>query len=202
MSDKYFAIEAVPEDAGGRNIGARGKDVPSSVRKDAGRLHCTRHGILSKNSFQALVNLGENPRTLRQIERGFREEVRPRGPVANMLFDRMFCAYLSSVLAKKLEARALSSIDQPVSQGVVPSARISIEEQPTVIFGGVTNGDLQTVPVDLCSQLALVQKYDGHYSREMIRYLGLLIALKNGGELGLAKFIGKWSGPNKTFSEG
>jgi hypothetical protein len=198
-SNKHFKIESATK-AEENNLGHI--EAPGSARKDKGAIHNTHHGVLSRHPLQALVKLDENPKRLRQIESNFHAELQPSGPVGNMLFDKMFSSYLRSILAAKLEARALASIDRQTPKAGRRQAHISAEEQPALVIEDMAEQDLQTVPDDLYSQLALVQKYDGHYSCEMFRSLGLLLALKNTGEAGLAKCIGKSCGANKDLLEG
>jgi hypothetical protein len=203
MSNKHFEIESATKavEAEENNLGRT--EAPGGARKDKGAIHNTHHGVLSRHPLQALVKLGENPKRLRQIESKFHAELQPSGAVGNMLFDKMFSSYLRSILAAKLEARALASIDRQTPKAGRQQTHISAaEEQPALVIEDMAEQDLQTVPDDLYSQLALVQKYDGHYSREMFRSLGLLLALKNAGEAGLAKCIGKSWGANKDLLEG
>ena len=55
---------------------------PSRERKDKTRLHCTRHGILSRPLLEALVRRGENLRQLRRMECAFRRDLQPEGALA------------------------------------------------------------------------------------------------------------------------
>lgn len=200
MPDKHFETEPDAKSLATEGRDAGGEGTPSA-RKDLGSFHYSGHRILSRDPLEALVKMGENVRSLRQIERGFRLDLRPPGPVGEMLFDSMFSSHLRSMIAGKLEARVLLSLDHPGPQRIM-AAHIAAEDQPTMVFGNVISQGLQTAPGELYSQLALIQRYDGHCSREKLRYLGLILALKNAGELGLAKCICKSSGANKTFSEG
>jgi hypothetical protein len=172
------------------------------ARADKNHLHSTHHGVLCREPLETLVRLGENKRHLRQIEKNFRAELKPSGTIANAIFDRMFCCYLRCLLAAKLEARALAAVDSPQASGRRRVARISSEELPTLIFSDETQHHLQNLSSGLCGQIALVQKYDSHFSREFFRSLGLLLVLKNSGEVGLAKCIGKALGAHKDSLEG
>jgi len=172
------------------------------ARTDKNRLHSTRHGILGRDPLETLVRLGENKRHLRRTEKNFRAELRPSGTIANLIFDRMFSCYLRCLLAGKLEARALTPVDSSGRHGGRRVAGISAEELPTLIFCDETQQDLQNLSSDLWSQIALVQKYDSHFSREFFRALGLLLVLKTSGEAGLAKCIGKALGAHKDSVEG
>jgi hypothetical protein len=172
------------------------------ARKDKNHVHSSRHGILCRDPLEILVSLGENKRRLRKIEKNFLAELKPSGTIANVIFDRMFSCYLRCLLAAKLEARALNPVDSPGPHGGRRVARISAEELPTLIFSDETQHHLQNLSSDLWSQIALVQKYDSHFSREFFRSLGLLLVLKTSGEAGLAKCIGKALGAPKDFPEG
>jgi hypothetical protein len=179
-----------------------GAEGSRRVRKDKNRVHTTRHGVLSRYPLETLVSLGENKRRLLKIEKNFLAELRPAGAIANAIFDKMFSCYLRCLLAAKLEARALIPVDSPGPHGGRRVARISAEELPTLIFSDETQHHLYNLSSDLWSQIALVQKYDSHFSREFFRSLGLLLVLKTGGEASLAKCIGKALGAPKDLSEG
>ena len=109
------------------------------------------------------MKMGENGPCARW-KRSFRVDLRPPRPVGEMLFDSMFSSHLRSVIAGKLEARVLLSLDQPGPQTMM-AVRIASETEPTVVFGDVISQGLQAVPVEMYSQLALMQRYQGHHSR-------------------------------------
>lgn len=100
-------------------VGHTGReDVPqiASTRKDKGRLHTTNHGVLSREPLEALVRLGENPKTLRKLKHDLGAQLKPNGAVGEMLFDRLWSSYLRCFLVAKAEATAFAPIDQPAGE--------------------------------------------------------------------------------------
>ena len=59
---------------------------PRRTRKDKTHRHAIRHGILSRYPLEVLERLGVNVRTLRQLERELRAELKLSGAVARLLF--------------------------------------------------------------------------------------------------------------------
>ena len=105
-------MEAVADVADGDKKNRKKPQTTGRARKDKRGLHTMRHAMLTRYPLQALARLGENVRHLRKIEREFRAELKPVGMVGQMLFDRMFSAYLRCLLAARAEAIALIPIDQ------------------------------------------------------------------------------------------
>ena len=172
-------------------------------RKDTGHLHATRHAALSRYPLEALRHLGENPKTLRRLEHQLRAELKPRGVIAAIFFDRFWSSYLRCLLAARCELNALPPAEIPAGQGSgSPSLRQG--EVPTLVLPERQDERVtyEALPPDLFRQLVLVQRYDRHFSREMYRALAMLLVLRSGGEEGLEQCIGHMLGVKKANSEG
>jgi len=165
-----------------------------STRKDKGRLHATNHGVLSRDPLEALVRLGENPKTLRKIKHDLRAQLKPSGAVGEMLFDRLWSSYLRCLLVAKAEATAFAPIDQPAGK-----SRLILKERelPTLVVEDSSGTGEAHLSTDLVRQLALVARYDAHFSKEIYRALTLLLILRNGGEAALEQCAGKLLGINR-----
>ena len=152
-------------------------------RQDHGRLHATRHAVLSRFPLETLERLGENVKKYRAIERRFRAVLKPDGEIALMLFDRFFSSYLRCVLAARFESGVVVSRTSSANGPVAP-AFLHDGAVPTLIFPDVTDGESipPSLPPDLFRELALVQRYDRHFNNDMIRTLYLLLAVRDGGE--------------------
>ncbi len=179
--DSSNANSSAPDGPGG--------GPPGSRRTDAGRLHAVHHGILSRRPLEALRKLGEDLKALRRLERRFWAELRPRGAVAEMLFDRYWSSYLRCLLAARTEAACFLGNNQDVAEKPANRARIIDADVPTLVLEQDTGASLASTPVgrDMLHQLALVQRYDRHFSKEMYRALGLLLVVRSSGDDGLEK---------------
>lgn len=166
------------------------------TRKDKGHFHATNHGVLSRDPLEALVRLGESPKTLRKIKHDLRTQLKPSGAVGEMLFDRFWSSYLRCFLAAKAEANAFAPIDQPTGESRL-IASLKEREVPTLIFQDPSRTSEPHLSTDLLRQLALVARYDAHFSKEMYRALGMLLILRSGGEAALEQCVGKVLGFNK-----
>jgi hypothetical protein len=171
-------------------------------RKDKGRLHISRHAVLSRYPLEALQSVGEDVKKYRRLERRFRETLKPIGEIACMLFDRFFSSYLRCVLAARVEANSFAR----TATSADPSAVIpSLHERhvPTLVLpNGQENISIHAIfPADLFRELVLIQRYDRHFSREMYRALSLLLVLRDGGEDGLQQCIGQILGSGKKQGE-
>jgi hypothetical protein len=78
-----------------------------SGRKDRGQKHAVRGSVLSRRLLEALTQRGENARTLRRLEADYRSELRPKGAVGRLVFDRFWQSILRLILLASLEARGL-----------------------------------------------------------------------------------------------
>jgi hypothetical protein len=166
-------------------------------RADQGHLHATRHGILSLHLLEVLQIVSEDIKKIRRLERRFRKALNPKGEIAGLIFDRFFSSYLRLLLCARVEARAVAPTAANDSE-VIPSVREL--EFPTLIMpGGQDDRSTHSpIPADLLSQLALVQRYDRHFSREMYRALSLLLVMRDGGESGLQEYIAQIVGVGKN----
>lgn len=190
------AAARVPEQptSGVGNSESRGEKQQKTrgPRKDKSRLHAAGHAILSQFPLEALARLGENVRRLRRIERRFRTELRPSGILGALWFDRFWSSYLRCLLAAKVEGMAIAPIDQPTGR---PRCTPSVKdgELPVLIRhdDGITR---EALAPDLLGYLALVARYDRHFSREMYRALAMLLILRSRGEAGLEECIGRMVG--------
>jgi len=160
-----------------------------SCRTDSGKLHRVRHGILSREVLDALVQVGEDRRTFRRLERQYRTALQPIGPFGNMFFDRFWSSYLRLILIGRLETHLIAGNSvgksKPESLALVPG------HQPTLVRqdpDGQLSEDIPLeiqLPPDLLRGLVLAQRYDRHFSREMFRSLALLLLMRRGGEAAL-----------------
>jgi hypothetical protein len=166
------------------------------TRKDKHRLHSMRHAVLSRHPLEALARLGENIRSLRQIERKFRAELKPSGILPDVLFDRFFSSYLRCVLAARAEAATFAPIDQPAGEARLITS-LKEREVPTLVLQDSSGASQAHLSADLLRQLALVARYDAHFSKEMYRALAMLLILRSGGEAALEQCVGKILGVDK-----
>jgi hypothetical protein len=167
--------------------------IPSAPRKDRTRIHMTRHAVLSRFPLQALAALGENVRQLRRLEAKFRAELKPSSAVGGMLFDRMWSSYLRCLLAARAEAMALGPDEQQTDATTTPT--LVRKELPTLVWPDQPTAK-EKLSSELFRYLALVQRYDSHFSRELYKCLGMLLVLRDNGEAVLARCITKTLGIN------
>jgi len=111
-----------------------------------------------------------------------------------MLFDRLWSSYLRCLLVAKAEATAFAPIDQPAGK-----SRLILKERelPTLVVEDSSGTGEAHLSTDLVRQLALVARYDAHFSKEIYRALTLLLILRNGGEAALEQCAGKLLGINR-----
>lgn len=166
------------------------------ARKDKNRLHATRHGVLSRHPLETLARLGENVRSLRRIERKFREELKPSGILAEMLFDRFFSSYLRCMMLARAEAATFTPPYPPAGESSLVTS-LKEREVPTLVFQDSSGTTEAHLSADLLGQLALVARYDAHFSKEMYRALGVLLILRSGGEAALEQCAGKIFGVSR-----
>ena len=169
---------------------------PRRKRKDKTHRHATRHGIVSRYPLETLERLGVNIRSLRRLERELRAELKPTGAVADCLFDQFWAAHLRCLLAAQHEASILNGkVSDHLSHSVRgdADAPVVIWEQLEVPTSALSN--------DLLKDISVIQKYDLHYGRLMLRTLGMLLILRDGGTTSLAQFVGRIT-PMNSNSEG
>lgn len=174
------------------------RDRAKRKRSDCNRLHATRHGMLSKSPLQSLAARGENVRQLRRIERQLSAELRPVGIIGEILFDRLFSSYLRCVLIARTEEASMASGDRSNEAG--ESLELREAHLPTLVS---STSDLLAAHFskELVAQLAIVRKYDSHFSREFYRSLGMLLIAKNEGEGGLLRQFAKVLTQNRGSRE-
>ena len=183
-----------------------GKRGPRKVcRTDSGKLHRVRHGILSREALDALVQLGENRKTFRRLERQYRAALRPIGPFGNLFFDRFWSAYLKLVLGGLLETKLFSG--KSVSKSKSASLALVPGRLPTLVSQHTDGQPVEAIPLneelppDLLRQLVLAQRYDRHHSREMYRSLAVLLLLRRGGEAALESWASEMLGAEQPRTE-
>ena len=182
-----------------------GKREPRKVcRTDSGKLHRVRHGILSREALDALVQVGEDRKTLRRLERQYRAALRPIGPFGNLFFDRFWSSYLKLILVGRLETQLFTgksvSKSKSASWALVPGRLPTLVSQQSdqPVDAIPSNEELDP---DLMRGLLLAQRYDRHHSREMYRSLALLLLLRRGGEAALESWASEMLGGEQPRSE-
>jgi hypothetical protein len=174
-------------------------------RMDSGKLHRVKHGILSREALDALVQVGGDRKSFRRLERQYRAALRPIGPFGNLFFDRFWSSYLKLNLVGRLETQLFAgksvSKSKPESFALVPG------QQPTLVRqdpDGQPSGAtpmMQELCPDLLRELVLAQRYDRHHSREMYRSLALLLLLRRGGEAALESWASEMFGAEQPRKE-
>ena len=191
--DDFCAPQIIPAPAV-----VRPKRHVGATRKDKGKTHHSRHGLLSRDVERALVRAGESLRNLRRQERKFRSVLKPQGDAAELIFDKWWSCYLRQLLIAKLEATAFVSAD--AKQGLSRLPVLHERAELTLIYPQDLDDDEnfgQSIPNDLLQRLAIIQRYDGHYSREGNRLFALLLLMRDGGESTLVEILKTHLGINK-----
>jgi hypothetical protein len=168
------------------------------VRRDKSHFHATRHGILTRHPLEALARCGHNIRQIRRIEKLLRAELNPKGIVAEILFDRAWSSYLRCILIANAESSVFTANDPRVPGVELP--RLREAEFPTLVFPEPGTQKF-SFSVELAKHLAIVQRYDNHFSREFYRTVGLLLAMKNGSNAALTEILTKTLGTRKEIVE-
>jgi hypothetical protein len=118
-----------------------------------------------------------------------RRHLKPAGIVAEIIFDRLWASYLRCLLIARSEADAFLPLDQePSASASLPHLR---EEELPVLIWHERREMAEQVSDNLMTHLAIVQKYDAHFSRELFRCFGLLTAMREDGDSALAKQLTK-----------
>ena len=166
------------------------KREPRKVcRTDSGKLHRVKHGILSREALDALVQVGEDRKTFRRLERQYRAALRPIGPFGDLFFDRFWSSYLKLILVGRLETQLFAG--KSVGKSKSDSLVLVPGHQPTLVSQHPDGQPVEAIPLneelppDLLRGLVLAQRYDRHHSREMYRALALLLLLRRGGQAAL-----------------
>ena len=174
-------------------------------RTDSGKLHRMRHGILTREALDALVQVGEDPKTFRRLQRQYREALRPIGPFGNLFFDRFWSSYLRLMLVGRLQTQLFAGKSAIKSKSA--SLALVPGRLPTLISQFPDGQPVEVIPLnqelppDLLHGLVLAERYDRHYSREMYRSLALLLLLRRGGEAALEDWASELLGSSKRRQE-
>ena len=164
-----------------------------------------RHGILSREALDALVQSGEDRKTFRRLERQYREALQPIGPFGNLFFDRFWSSYLKLILVGRLETQLFTG--KSASKSNAATLALVPGHLPTLVSSHPDSHPVETIPLneelppDLLRGLVLAQRYDRHHSREMYRSLALLLMLRRGGETALEDWASEILGNGKTHKE-
>jgi hypothetical protein len=175
-------------------------------RTDQGKPHAVRDSILSRGLLETLCRNGENRRSLRRMEAELRAELKPTGPLGNLLFSRFWSCVLRLILVSRLEDIGLITNTAPSKDGVaipclhegsVPILVTSSEDNE------VSGDPKKPEPFDqaLFHRLALVARYDRSASREMYRTLGFLLVMRDGGGKGVTAAIRAIAGIKELEAE-
>lgn len=153
----------------------------SPKRTDRGRLHVVRNSVLSRGLLEALRRNGTNIRSLREMERGLRDALRPRGPLGQMFFDRFWASTLRMILASQLEETRLtqkkSEQKSPVYENYGDFLPALVAAQPKNDMDA--HAAAREFDYDLPHQLALIARYDRAAAKEMYRSLSILLTLRD-----------------------
>jgi hypothetical protein len=169
------------------------KKTQRGGRKDQGRLHAVRNSVLSRGLLETLAGFGESPRALRRIEAELRAQLKPSGPLGELLFDRFWSCVLRLILVSHLEGRRMTCSAAPSeSDAEVPY----IQDGPVPVLVNRSKGETmreasvaEVINRDLFEKLALIARYDRSASREMYRTLGLLLVMRDGGSKSLTTAV-------------
>jgi hypothetical protein len=165
------------------------KSLTTRARKDKGKMHRCRHGVLSRCVVEALSHLGECPRTLRRLEREFRAALKVQDPLGDLIFDYWWASALRVMLIGRLEETAIKSLcagSMPVSALPPLPPLILQQDLNSIRTMETSSGDVQP---DVFRALALAQRYHAHHGRILERILALLVVLSQGGETALVDSI-------------
>jgi len=136
-----------------------------------------------------------------------RAELKPKGALSNLLFDRFWSCVLRLILIARLEETGLASRQNaPETNAVVPSLceasmpiLLTVDEHQD---SAAVSGTVEALEPDMFHRLALLTRYDRSASKEMYRTLGLLLLLRDGGEKSLARGIRAAAGIKASGEEG
>jgi len=171
-------------------------------RRDVGRLHTMRHGVLSRHPLDALRRLGEDVKALRRLEKRLWAALKPEGVVKQFIFDRFWSSHLRSLLAVRIEAMVIATLAQPADQPIGGPSLVE-RETPTLVYSEANDyrslgGDHFALALE---NLSLIQRYDAHVCKEEFRALALLLASLGDGEKRLAQAVAQLLGINRAGSE-
>jgi hypothetical protein len=183
----------------------RKREPRKACRTDSGKLHRVKHGILSREALDALVQLGEDRKTFRRLERQYRAALRPTGPLGDLFFDRFWSSYLKLILVGRLETKLFAG--QSVGKSKSASLALVPGRLPTLVSQDPDGQPVEGIPLnevlppDLLHGLVLVQRYDRHHAREMYRALAMVLLLRRGGEPALEDWASEMVGAEHPRKE-
>ena len=201
--ESAFANPTAQQD--GASVPPCGDEPRKAHRRDSGKLHRMRHGILSREALDALVQVGEDRRTLRRLERQYRSALRPTGPFGDLFFDRFWSSYLKLILVGRLETQLFAGKSADKSESV--SLALTPGHLPTLVSQNPDSQPAEAIlsneelPPDLLHRLVLAQRYDRHHSREIYRSLALLLLLRRGGEAALESWASEMFSAQQSRKE-
>jgi hypothetical protein len=141
-----------------------------------------RGSILSRRLLRILEQRGENVRALRRMESGLRAALKPKGPLGQLLFDRLWASYLRLILVAHLEEAGLApqgsasktSVSVPsLREGAVPILVLPSNDEQ------FEQDQEETFSSEVFRRLALVSRYDRAAGREMYRTLDRLLIMRD-----------------------
>jgi hypothetical protein len=171
--------------------GQTGSQNEAHPRTDTNRLHILKHGILSRNLLEALVERGESLREWRDLMRELHVELQVEGPLAGLYFDRMCAAMMREALVSTAERTIFVTTDETGSF----AARL-MQANMVALATNSTNVDGPQA-VNLLHYLPIMQRYGSYQRKEFDHNLGALIALREGGPKALALFLNRTGKRNK-----
>jgi hypothetical protein len=192
-SSEHELLKVVEQDKAAKS----NQKIKKLCRADSGKLHRVGHSMLSREVLAGLVQAGEDPKTLRRLERQYRAALRPAGVFGNLIFDIFWSSYLKLVLGGRLQAALMGA--KKVGRNTTASALVP-GPQPTLVCqdsGGLPSQGvplLDDLPPDLLRDLVLVQRYERPHARELHRSLALLLLLRRGGEAALENWASEMLG--------
>jgi hypothetical protein len=150
-------------------------------RTDKKRKHMGHRGALSKYPEEALARRGESLRQLRGSKSKFRTELQPTGMLEDILVDRAWSCYLRWKLIAPADGGLFAPENIPANSAKsLPSLRE--DHFPTLVFED--NEFVGNLSPELLGHLAVLQRYDSHFSREFFRAIGTLLSLRSNGKGG------------------
>lgn len=173
-------------------------------RTDSGKLHRVKHGVLSREALDALVQVGEDRKTFRRLERQYRAALRPSGPFGDLFFDRFWSSYLKLILIGRLETQLVAGKSEGKSK---PDSLVLVPGRLPTLASQHPDGQpveaipSEALPPDLLHGVVLAQRYDRHHSREMYRALALLLLMRRGGEAALESWASEMFGGEQPRKE-
>ena len=137
-----------------------------------------KHGIFSRSPWKALTKCGEDMKKLGQTERMLVEHFHPRNPFEEFVLDRAWSCVLRCVLIGREEERIFAAGGKSTAERMKDVSMLAMVTGSARLISDQTSGGL-------LNELASVLRYDVHYAKEFLRWIGILEALQNGEHQGL-----------------